>query len=200
MAMGPSFGAVASSAESLAADSLAPANLLASYGGVIDGVTRTTEIATLVALLVTASLPFYLYGAWIVIDAEVVTWSVLMHHLKFISVGLTLTTVPVVSWMVPRLIEGFSGTVAVHAFFGLQAYALLLFALTGIFHIFRAKRAHSLYEDPDQDVDISELHENMGAWRFRLRVGVFGYLLTWLIAWILGLVILFIRWESFLIG
>jgi hypothetical protein len=171
----------------------------ASYGGVIDGVSRRTELATVVALLVTASLPFYLYGAWIVIDAEVVTWSVLMHHLKFIVVGLTLTTVPMLTWMVPRLFEGFSGPVAVHAFFGLQAYALLLFALTGIFHIFRAKRAHSLYEDPDQDVEISELHENMDAWRFRLRVGVFGYLLTWIIAWILGLVVLFLRWESFLL-
>ncbi|WP_375140846.1 DUF7321 family protein [Salinarchaeum laminariae] len=159
---------------------------------------RRTEIATLVALLVTASLPFYLYGAWIVIDAEVVTWSVLMHHLRYIAVGLLLTTTPVVTWMVPRLLEGFTGTTAVHVFFGLQSYAFLLFALTGIFHIFRAKRAHSLYEDPDQDVDIGELHENMGAWRFRLRVGVFGYLLTWIVAWVLGLLLLLLRWEVLL--
>ncbi|GAB3684534.1 hypothetical protein GCM10028857_13650 [Salinarchaeum chitinilyticum] len=172
--------------------------LQAQFGGVFDGVPRTTETATLVAFLVTASLPFYLYGAWIVIDAEVVTWSVLMHHLRYIAVGLLLTTVPVLTWMVPRLLEGFTGTTAVHVFFGLQAYALLLFALTGIFHIFRAKRAHSLYEDPDQDVDIGELHENMSAWRFRLRVGVFGYLLTWIIAWLLGMLLLFKRWAPLL--
>jgi hypothetical protein len=58
--------------------------------------------------------------------------------------------------------------------------------LTGIVHIFRAKRAHDLYEDPDQDIDLDELHENMGAWRFRLRTGVFGFLLLWLLAWIVG--------------
>lgn len=169
--------------------------LQATFDGLLGGVPQSTEIATVVAVLVTASLPFYLYGAWIVIDTEVVTWAVLMRHLRYIVVGLTLTTVPMVTWMVPKLFEGFSGLYAVHAFFGLQAYALLLFALTGIVHIFRAKRAHSLYEDPDQSVDLDDLHEDMGAWRFRLRVGVFGYLLTWLLAWLLGLIILFRRWS-----
>lgn len=182
---------------------LAHTPLQSDLGGVIDGVTKNAEIAAVVGLLVTASLPFYLIGAWIVIDAETVTWSVLTRHLKYIAVGLTLTTVPVVTWMVPRLLDQFEsgtrGVTMVHAFFGLQAYAFLVFALTGIFHIFRAKRAHSLYEDPDQDVDLSELHENMGAWRFRLRVGVFGYLLAWLVAWLLGLIVLFLKWQPYLL-
>ena len=66
-------------------------------------------IATLTALSVTASFPFFLYGAWIMIDAETVTWDVLTHHLKFIAVGLTLTTVPMVTWMMLRLLEQFGG-------------------------------------------------------------------------------------------
>lgn len=165
----------------------------------IAGIPSGTAIATAVGLVVTASLPFYLYGAWIVIDAEVVTWSVLLHHLRYVGVGLVLTTVPVVTWMAPQLVRGFSGLTAIHTFFGLQAYALLLFGLTGIYHIVRAKRRHSLYEDPDQDVALSELHEKADAWRFRLRVGVFGYLLTWLLAWLLGLVVLFVRYEAWLL-
>ena len=52
-------------------------------------------VATVVAVLVTASFPFYLYGAWIIVDAETVTWAVLTHHLRYIGVGLALTTVPV---------------------------------------------------------------------------------------------------------
>jgi len=35
-------------------------------------------IATLTALSVTASLPFFLYGAWIMLDSETVTWDVLI--------------------------------------------------------------------------------------------------------------------------
>lgn len=173
--------------------------VLASFEGLLGGVPQATETATLVGLVVTASLPFYLYGAWIVIDSEVVTWSVLMRHLRYIAVGLALTTVPMVVWMVPQLFTALTGLRAVHVFFGLQAYAFLLFALTGIVHIFQAKRKHSLYEDPGQDVDISELHENMGAWRFRLRVGVFGYLLTWLVAWLLGLILLWLRWKPWVL-
>ena len=38
--------------------------------------------ATIVAVMVTLSLPFYLKGAWIMIDAETVTWAILIHHLK----------------------------------------------------------------------------------------------------------------------
>jgi len=144
--------------------------------------------ATIAFGVVSASLPFYLYGAWVVLREEVVSWAVLMHHLRFIFVGLTLTTVPVVTWMIPRLLANLDGFTVLHGIIGIQAYALLVFALTGIVHIFRAKRDHDLYEDPDQDIDLDELHENMGAWRFRLRTGVFGFLLLWLLAWIVGAV------------
>ncbi|MFW5977834.1 MAG: DUF7321 family protein [Halohasta sp.] len=144
-------------------------------------------IATLAALSVTASFPFFLYGAWIMIDAETVTWDVLTHHLKFIAVGLTLTTVPMVSWMIPRLFDQLGGLSALHAFLGLQAYALLLAGLTGIVRIFQAKRNADLYANPDQDVDLDDLHENMSAWRGRLRIGVFGYTLFWIAAWLVGI-------------
>lgn len=144
--------------------------------------------AALAALSVTASLPFYLYGAWYVIETETVTWPVLVHHLRIIAVGLVLTTVPVVTWMGPRLLEQFGGLSALHAVVGLQAYALLVFALTGIVRIFQVKRRHDLYHDPDPDVAVNDLHENMPAWRRRLRVGVAGYVVLWLVAWLLGLV------------
>ena len=144
-------------------------------------------IATLTALSVTASFPFFLYGAWIMINAETVTWDVLTHHLKFIAVGLTLTTVPMVTWMMPRLFDQLGGLSALHAFLGLQAYALLLVGLTGIVRIFQAKRNADLYKNPDQDVDLNDLHENMSAWRGRLRMGVFGYTLFWIAAWLVGI-------------
>lgn len=144
-------------------------------------------IAMAVAAVVTASFPFYLYGAWIILNSEVVTWGVLTRHLRYISVGLTLTTVPVLAWMAPRFLDQLDGFAALHAFLGLQAYALLAFALTGIVRILQVKRAHDLYNDPDPDLDISELHEHMDAWRRRLRVGVFGYVFLWLLAWIVGM-------------
>ncbi|QHS17242.1 DUF7321 family protein [Halopenitus persicus] len=144
-------------------------------------------VAVAVAVTVTASLPCFLYGAWVMIDAEIVTWDLLVYHLKFVGVGLVLTTVPMVGWMIPRLFDQLSGTAVVHAFFGVQAYALLTFALTGIVHILRAKRNADLYRDPDQDVDIDELHEDMSHWRTRLRVGVFGYTILWILAWLTGL-------------
>ncbi|RDI71129.1 DUF7321 family protein [Halopelagius longus] len=145
-----------------------------------------TAIATGAALMVTASFPFYIYGAWIMIDAETVTWGVLTYHLKFIVPGLVLNTIPVVTWMMPRLFRQFGGLAALHAVLGLQAYALLVFALTGIVRILQVKREADLYDDPDQDVDLDDLHENMGAWRGRLRIGVFGYVIFWLFAWVLG--------------
>ena len=145
-------------------------------------------VATLAGVSVTASFPFYLYGAWIVIDSETVTWSVLLRHLKFIVVGLVLTTVPVVGWMIPRLMDQFGGLAVLHAVLGLQAYAMLAFALTGIVRIFQAKHAANLYHDPDQDVDLNDLHENMSAWRGRLRIGVFGYVLFWIGAYLIGVV------------
>ena len=146
-----------------------------------------TQVATAVAVVVTASFPFYLYGAWIILDSEVVTWAVLMRHLRYIATGLTLTTVPVVAWMAPRLLDQLDGFAALHAFLGLQAYALLVFGLTGIARIVQVKRAHDLYHEPDPDVELSTLHPNMDVWRRRLRVGVFGYLGLWILAWLVGM-------------
>lgn len=146
-----------------------------------------TSIATLVAVLITASLPFYLYGAWVILTVNVVTWRVLVRHLKFILTGLILTTLPIIGWMMPRFLEQLDGFLALHAFLGLQAYALLVFALTGIVRIFQAKHTHDLYRNPDQDIAIDDLHEDMSAWRFRLRVGVFGFLLFWLLSWLVGM-------------
>jgi len=153
--------------------------------------TGEAVIATAVALTVTASFPFYLYGAWIVLRSETVMWDVLTRHLLFVAVGLALTTIPVVTWMIPRLLGpdvGFRGFTGLHTFLGIQAYALLLFALTGIVRIFQVKRRHDLYHEPDPEMPISDLHENMDAWRFRLRVGVFGYVILWLLAWLVGTV------------
>jgi hypothetical protein len=147
-----------------------------------------TIVAAVMALVVTASFPFYLYGAWYILDQQVVTWEVLIHHLKFITAGLVLTTSPVVGWMVPRFFDQLGGFAALHAFFGLQAYAMLVVALTGIVRIFQVKRRHDLYETEERDVDINELHENMGAWRGRLRIGVAGYVLFWMLAWVLGMI------------
>jgi len=145
-------------------------------------------VATIALALVTASFPFYCYGAWIMIDADVVTWEVLIFHLKIILIGLTLNTIPVVTWMVPRVADQIGGHVAVHAFFGLQAYAMLFVGLTAIVRIFQVKLAHDLYGNPDPDMDIGDLHENMPAWRRRLRVGVFGYVFFWILAYLLGVV------------
>lgn len=145
-------------------------------------------VATVVLAVITASFPFYLYGAWYILDQEIVTWAVLVHHLKFIAVGLVLTTVPVLAWMAPRFLDQIGGLSAVHAFLGLQAYAMLVVALTGIVRIFQVKRAHDLYGNPDPGVDIGTLHENMSAWRGRLRMGVVGYVIFWLLAWIVGVV------------
>lgn len=155
-------------------------------------------VATIVAVVVTLSLPFYLYGAWIVLDAEVVTWAVLVRHLRYIAVGLSLTTVPVATWMFPRAFDQLGGLLAVHAFFGLQAYAMLAVALTGIVRIFQVKWTHDLYHDPDPSLDLDDLHEHVPAWRRRLRVGVFGYLVFWLLAYLLGLVRFALRYLVFL--
>jgi len=146
-----------------------------------------STLATVAAVMVTASFPFYLVGAWIILDSEVVTWAVLTRHLAYIVVGLVLTTVPVAGWMAPRLLGQLGGLSALHAILGLQAYALLAFALTGIVRILQVKRKHNLYSDPDADVAIDDLHENMGAWRGRLRIGVFGYVLFWIAAYLLGI-------------
>ncbi len=143
--------------------------------------------AAIAALSVTISLPFFLYGAWYAIETEVMTWDRLIHHLKFVVTGLVLTTAPMVLWMMPRLFQQLGGVAVVHAFLGLQAYALLALALTGIVRIFQAKRQAELYRNPDPEADIGALHENMDAWRWRLRVGVFGYMILWLLAYVLGI-------------
>ena len=103
--------------------------------------------------------------------------------------GLVVTTVAVVVWVITRVLQQQGGDFSVHAFLGLNAYALLLFGLTGIARIFQAKRAAALYDRPHQGVDLDELHPDMAAWRRRLRVGVFGYVILWLAAWTLGVYI-----------
>jgi len=144
-------------------------------------------LAAAAALLVTVSFPLYLKGAWIIIDAETVTWGVLTHHLKYIVTGLVLNTAVVLVWMVPRLATQLGGAAALHAVLGLQAYAMLAFALTGIVRIFRIKRREELYRDPEPGVSLSELHPEMDHWRKRLRIGVAGYVLFWILAWVVGM-------------
>ncbi|MFC3478690.1 DUF7321 family protein [Halobacterium litoreum] len=153
-------------------------------------------VASVAAAMVTASFPLYLYGAWIIIEAEPVTWGDLRHHLSYIFAGLALTTVPVLFWMLPRLFDQLGGFAVMHAFFGVQAYAFLAFALTGIVPILRAKREYNLYHEPDRDVDLDEIHENMGAWRLRLRAGVIGYVVCWLAAWVLGVIRFVLKYPS----
>lgn len=153
-------------------------------------------VAAVAGALVTASFPFYIYGAWIIIDTETVTWGTLRHHLAYIFVGLTLNTVPVLVWMIPNLVDQLGGFAALHAFFGVQAYAFLAFALTGIVPILRAKREYNLYHEPEQDVDLSEIHEKMDGWRLRLRAGVAGYVLCWLVAWILGVTRFLMKYQQ----
>jgi len=145
--------------------------------------------ATLVLVAVTAALPAFLKGAAVVLNAERVTWDVLTRHLSFIGAGLALTTVPIVAWMLPRFGArlGARRVLFLHAFLGAQAYAMLLFAGTGIYRVFRAKWAADLYED-DADVRLEDLHEDVGAWRGRIRIGVFGYVVFWLLAYLAGVV------------
>ncbi|WP_336002544.1 DUF7321 family protein [Halorientalis halophila] len=146
------------------------------------------QLATIVAVAVTCSFPCFLYGAWIMIDAEQVTWGVLTYHLKFIGTGLALTTVPMLLWMFPRLFAQLGGAAALHAFLGLQAYAMLAFGFTGIVRIFRAKWEHDLYHDYDEDVLLDEIgSERMQFWRRRLRIGVFGYTFFWILAYVVGM-------------
>jgi hypothetical protein len=153
-------------------------------------------LATVVVLAVTLSFPCFLYGAWIMIDAEAVTWSVLTYHLRFILTGLALTTIPMVTWMIPRLADQLSGAAALHAFLGLQAYAMLAFGATGIVRIFRAKWEHDLYHDYDQDVLLDEIgSERMQFWRRRLRIGVFGYTFFWILAYLVGIARYFIKYR-----
>jgi len=143
--------------------------------------------AVLAVLLVTASLPFYLYAAYVIVLADPVTWADLRRHVLLISVGLVLNTVPVVGWMVPRLLAQLGGLSSVHAFLGLQAYAFLLFGLTGVYRLYRAKQAHDQYANPTPTVELADLDpQHVGAWRGRIRVGVVGWLVFWLLAYVTG--------------
>lgn len=152
-------------------------------------------IATIALIAVTSSFPFLLYGAWIVIEAEEVTWDVLTHHLTYILTGLTLTTVPMVTWMIPRVLDQLGGFSALHAVLGLQAYAMLVFAFTGIVPIFRAKREYDLYHNYDEELLLDEIgDESMRHWRRHLRIGVFGYVIFWILAYLVGLVRFFVRY------
>jgi len=153
-------------------------------------------VATVVLVAVTASLPCFLYGAYYIIETRPITWDVLMHHLKFVVTGLVLTTVPMVVWMLPRLPDQFGGLSALHAVLGLQAYAMLLFGGTGIVRIFRAKYEHDLYNDYDEDVLLDEIGgDRMDHWRSRLRIGVFGYVIFWLLAYVVGVARFAIRYA-----
>ncbi|MEF8820584.1 MAG: hypothetical protein V5A31_11990 [Haloferacaceae archaeon] len=154
-----------------------------------------TTVAAAAALSVTASFPLYLLGAKVMIDAEVVTWNVLRRHLTFIVAGLLLNTVPVVGWMMPRLLAQLNGAAALHAVLGLQAYAMLLFGLTGIVRILQVKLSADAYDDPDS-VALNDLHENMSAWRGRLRVGVFGYVVFWMLAYVVGIYRFWVRYLA----
>jgi hypothetical protein len=147
----------------------------------------STQTATIVLVTVTASLPCFLYGAWIMIDNDPITWDILVYHLKFIVTGLALTTVPMLFWMIPRLFNQMTGFAALHAVLGLNAYAFLLFGFTGIVRIFRAKWEHDLYHDYDEEVLLEEIgNEKMDHWRSRLRIGVFGYVILWVFAYLAG--------------
>ncbi|MEF8774157.1 MAG: hypothetical protein V5A23_04010 [Halobacteriales archaeon] len=147
-------------------------------------------LATAALVVVSASFPVFLKGAGVVLNAETVTWEVLVRHLTFIGIGLTLTTVPILVWMLPRFsrMVGARRLLFVHTFLGVQAYALLLFAMTGIYRVFTEKRRAERYRDPDPDDDLNDLHPNMSAWRGRIRLGVFGFLFFWLLTYVAGVV------------
>lgn len=152
-------------------------------------------VATIVLLAVTASLPCFLYGAWYIIETDPVYWADLTHHLRFVGLGLALTTTPMVFWMVPRLFEQLGGLAVLHAFLGVQAYALLAFGFTGIVRIFRAKRRHDLYDEYDEAVLLDEIgDETFSHWRRRLRIGVFGYLVFWIFAYVVGVARFLVRY------
>ncbi|MFB6183150.1 MAG: hypothetical protein ABEI96_01230 [Haloarculaceae archaeon] len=153
-------------------------------------------VATAVLIVVTASFPCFVYGAWVMLDNDPITWGVLTHHLKFVVLGLILTTVPVVGWMAPRLPDQLGGFAVLHALLGVQAYAMLAFGLTGIVRVFRAKYEYDLYHDYDEDVLLEEIGStNMRHWRRRVRIGVFGYVGFWTLAYVAGLVRYLFRYH-----
>ncbi len=149
---------------------------------------RSVVLATATLLVLTAAFTVFLQGVRVILTADVVSWDVLTTHLTWIGAGLALTTAPILLWMLPRFPDRLIARqlLFLHAFFGAQAYALLLFALTGIYRIFQVKREAERYRDPDPDADVNDLHPDMSAWRARLRIGVFGFLFLWLLAYVAG--------------
>ncbi|WP_136686860.1 DUF7321 family protein [Halorhabdus amylolytica] len=146
-------------------------------------------IATAVVLAVTLSLPCFLYGAWLMIVSDPITWGVLKRHLAVVTLGLTLTTVPLIAWMIPKFWSQRSGVAVVHAFLGVQAYAFFVLAATGIVRILRAKWASAEFRSAT-DFDLEALDDeerDLGHWRGRLRIGVVGYTVLWLLAYLTGL-------------
>lgn len=152
------------------------------------GVVSDFVIASSTLGMITISLGFYIYGSWLIITSDPVTWRVLTRHLRYISIGLALTTAPLLGWMFPRLLSRLGGVLTIHGILGLQAYAFLLFAVSGIVPIIRVKRRHELYSGQGSDVVIDELHEDIRTWRIRLRVGIIGYLTFWVISYFLGVI------------
>ena len=156
--------------------------------GALSGLSDGT-IAILVLVAVTLSLPCFLYGAWLMIVSDPITWGILKRHLAVVSLGLALTTVPLVTWMIPKFWSQRSGIAVVHAFLGVQAYAFFVLAATGIVRIFRAKWASAEYRnasDFDLDALDGEGEADLGHWRTRLRIGVVGYTALWLMAYLTG--------------
>ena len=149
-------------------------------------------IAGLVVVAVSLSLPCFLYGAWLMIVHDPITWRVLRTHLAVVGIGLALTTVPLAWWMIPKLWGQLSGFAVVHAFLGLQAYAFFGLAATGIVRILQAKWASEAYRRA-ANFDLDELEAesqdmDLGHWRARLRIGVVGYTGFWLLAFLTGIV------------
>jgi len=161
---------------------------------VTDGTT-----ATLVVLAVSLSLPCFLYGAWLMLVHEPITWRVLRRHLAVVGIGLALTTVPLVGWMIPKLWSQLTGFAVVHAFLGLQAYAFFGLAATGIVRILRAKWTSDAYRRAST-FDLDELEAetgdlDLGHWRARLRIGVVGYTSFWMLAFLTGIVRYAIKYQ-----
>lgn len=144
-------------------------------------------IATVVVLAVTLSLPCFLYGAWLMLVSDPITWSVLKRHLAVVGLGLALTTVPLLVWMLPKFWSQRSGVTVVHAFLGVQAYAFFALAATGIVRILRAKWASAEFRNAtDFELDALDEKRDLGHWRARLRIGVVGYTVLWVLAYLTG--------------
>jgi hypothetical protein len=157
-------------------------------------------IAGLVVVAVSLSLPCFLYGAWLMIVSDPITWRILKRHLTVVGLGLLLTTVPLVTWMIPKFWSQYTGLAVVHAFLGVQAYAFFLLAVTGIVRILRAKWASAEFRQADDfDLDaLDDAGQDLGHWRARLRIGVVGYTVLWLLAYVTGVARYVFKYTDFL--